>query len=150
MEAIFGVEFIEVTFKTAYGLSKEDGGSLKWDGYCVNLLLNGKIYRIAFEYDGIQHDEFPNAWHRTRIQFDRQQQNDQQKNIIAQNTDKKTIIIRLKAKNGYDFSTIDLFEKEILSQFCKETGIRLSYKGYTYDLESNSLILKNGLLDKFL
>ncbi len=150
MEGIFGVPFESISFHKAYGLSKKEGGLLKWDGFYAKVIVKGVEYRIAFEYDGLQHDEFPNIYHKTRLEFQRQQERDIRKEGIASEDDKKTIIIRLKAKDGFDFTTTHLFEREIKAQFYKATGVRLVYRGYIYNIEAHSLLLEEGLMDKFL
>ncbi len=36
-------------------------GKMRFDGY-AEIAINGKLIKIAFEYNGIQHYEFPNYW----------------------------------------------------------------------------------------
>lgn len=54
----------------------ETGRNLELDGYCEEL-------KLAFEYDGDLHSHFPNAFHRTKEEFDRQQKRDQLKNELC-------------------------------------------------------------------
>jgi hypothetical protein len=150
MESIFEVPFPETSLKDAYGLSADNGGQLRWDGFNERVILNSLIFRVAFEYDGLQHDRWPNAFHRFYRQFLIQQENDQKKNYIAKDERFKTIVIRLKKINGFNRNTIHLFQREIMKQIFNQTGIKLPYSStLKYDPFTNSLKLRKGPLDKF-
>ena len=82
---------------------------MKFDGYNSRVSVKSKIFRIAFEYDGIQHDLWPNPIHKTKEEFKRQQENDSKKINLA--IEHNTIVIKLKAKDGFDFQTIDSFQR---------------------------------------
>ncbi len=142
MEKIFGVRFYpEITLKKAYGISKKavqktiinknrkfqfviNIEKLRYDGYYDKILLkgcDGKVssFRVAFEYDGIHHDEFPNTYHKTLEEFCLQQARDQLKNLEAKHYN--TILIRLKRINGFDQNTFKhnptVVQKEVIRQF---------------------------------
>lgn len=150
MESIFNSKFPETSFKRAYNLSTDKGGLLKWDGYNSKVKVNGQIFRIAFEYDGIQHDKFPNPFHKSVEDFERQRENDGKKNNIAKDERFKTVVIRLKSVNGFDRNYIHRFQREIMSQFFDQTGIRLPYTHILdYDPYTNRLKSRKGHLDNF-
>jgi len=150
MESIFKVSFPETSLKDAYGLSADSGGKLRWDGYNDRVMINGQVFRVAFEYDGEQHDKWPNAFHRSYRQFEIQQENDQRKHDIANDERFKTVVIKLKKINGFHRTTIYLFQREIMRQFFDQTGIKLPYSSaLDYDPFTNCLILRKGPLDRF-
>ncbi len=49
---------------------------------------------LGFEYNGEQHYNFPNAFHKTEEQFEAQQQRDIEKNKLAEEREIKLITIR--------------------------------------------------------
>ncbi len=104
MEEIFQAKFPETSLNRAFGISYHEGGKLRFDGYNGNIHIAGKILRIAFEYDGIQHDGFPNSFHKTIEEFDRQKENDKKKNKKAKQY--STVLIKLKEINGFNSETI--------------------------------------------
>ncbi|MFW9988208.1 MAG: hypothetical protein ACFFC3_06090 [Candidatus Odinarchaeota archaeon] len=58
MKVIFGKKFSQITLTKAYGLKYEpNGGMLKFDGYNESVLIKGKNFKIACEFDGKQHDK---------------------------------------------------------------------------------------------
>ncbi|KKN04465.1 hypothetical protein LCGC14_1097100 [marine sediment metagenome] len=146
MQAIFGFKFPQTRLIDAPGIPIKKGGNLRFDGFNRNILENGRIYVVAFEYDGIQHDIFPNGYHKTELKFKRQQKNDNKKNSYSKG--KNVVLIRLKAKDGFTFKRRIFFETEILRQFFKQTGVRLPFKNLRFD-KNNSLCSFNAL-DKFL
>ena len=79
MEEIFGVKFPKTTLYSAYQISGQNGGRLQFDGYNGEIILNTFKFRIAFEYDGLQHDVFPNGFHRNKMEYEKQICNDKKK-----------------------------------------------------------------------
>jgi len=151
MEAIFDTEFPETSLKNAYGLSADKGGQLRWDGYNDNVSMKGEVFKISFEYDGLQHDKWPNWIHKSLGDFKRHQENDQKKNNIAGNPNYKTIVIRLKEINRFNKKSLNEFQREILKQFYEQTGINLPFNYVLrYDPFTNSLKPKKRGLDDFL
>lgn len=146
MEAIFRCKFKKTYFKYAFNESIKEVSNLCFDGFSNKVYLHGKVYQIAFEYDGLQHDFYPNLFHKSKLEFDRQQKNDKMKNFKSEN--KNTILIRLKAKNGYTFKTRNHFEIEILRQFFEQTGIEITPKNLIFD--KNNSLRSTHRLDKFL
>ena len=52
-------------------------------GHCMELDMVNMMCKVAVEYDGAQHTEYPNAYHKTREQFDQQQQRDKDKGELC-------------------------------------------------------------------
>jgi len=94
MENLFKSPFPKTTLKKAYRLPKQRGGSLEFDGYNGNVIVDGKRYSIAFEFDGDQHDKFPNHLYKSLDRYKLQQWRDATKNLRAHQHN--TILIRIK------------------------------------------------------
>lgn len=62
-EEIFNEKF--PTKRPGFLKNPETGRNLELDGFCEPL-------KLAFEYNGAQHYKFPNTFHRTRFDFDKQ------------------------------------------------------------------------------
>ncbi|MFX1575032.1 MAG: hypothetical protein ACFFB0_20025 [Promethearchaeota archaeon] len=149
MEKIFECRFPETPLIKAYNILANEGGRLKFDGFNGHVVINGKIFKIAFEYDGEQHDKYPNAFHKNYEEFLIQRNRDEIKKKIAENHD--TVIIRLKKVNGFDYHNTKSFQKEIIKQFYEAKNIKLkNIKKYIYDSESHSLITKIPPINIFL
>jgi len=73
----------------------ETGRKLELDGYCADL-------RSAFEYNGKQHYEYPNAFHKTRMDFDKLVQRDKIKMETCESYGVKLLTI------PYDIEDSDL------------------------------------------
>lgn len=71
---IFGLQF--PTVRPDILENPETGSNLEFDGY-------NPILKIAFEYNGIQHYEFPNPFHRTYEEFKEQIRRDMYKREVA-------------------------------------------------------------------
>lgn len=148
MEAIFNAKFPETTLKTAYGIHGNKGGRLTFDGFNSYVNVKGKEFKIAFEYDGLQHDIYPNPFHRSYKKFKKQKENDRKKIKLAHKFN--TYIIRLKEIDGFNSESINHFQKEIINQFQKATGIRLeNVQNLFYDPYNDSLIRIKSL-DQFI
>ncbi|MHA2123881.1 MAG: hypothetical protein ACXACX_16850 [Candidatus Hodarchaeales archaeon] len=94
MKAIFGKKFYQTTLTKAYGLRYEPReGMLKFDGFNESMLIEGKEFKVACEFDGRQHDKYPNYFHKSLDEYDYAQKNDTKKNKHAY--DHKTILIRI-------------------------------------------------------
>ena len=153
MEAIFGCEFSKISLRKALDIMVDEGGLMHFDGYNRHVTIITKQglqkrFRIAFEYDGRQHDEFPNSFHESEKEFKVQQKRDIKKDKIAK--ENKVIIIRLKESKGFNWKTAnDNFERNILNQFYEQSGIVLKFRGLIID-KSNSMRIKKGPLDNFI
>ena len=49
-------------------------------GFCLELDRYCKQLKLAFEFDGIQHHEYQNLFHKSEREFNRQSQRDEMKN----------------------------------------------------------------------
>ena len=157
MEAIFSaatgttVRFPTTTFRQAFGIGVNQGGRMHFDGFNSSVRVKGKIFRVAFEYDGIQHDEFPNNIHRNKLDFEALQERDKKKNEIVQKPEYRTVIVRLKEKLGFNYDNHDLFQREIIRQFQENTGLKLPpIPIFVFDRLANTLNQMNNLKDEFI
>ncbi len=131
MEAIFSVasgtniRFPTTTLHRAFRLDLNQGGRMHFDGYNNNVQVKGQVFRVAFEYDGIQHDEFPNFIHKDLEEFETLQERDKLKNEICKQPEYKTVLIRLKEKFDFNYDHPHIFQKEIIRQFQNKTRINL-------------------------
>jgi len=125
----------EVYLYKVYGISKEDGGWLRFDGYNgqIKITIDKKVYtlKIAFEYDGRQHDEYvEGAYHNNLKEFEKQQADDLLKNKQAKNHN--TMLIRLKGILGYNYKNHHKFPSEIIRQVEKQleelTGTKIKIR----------------------
>ncbi len=82
----------------------QTGRNLELDGFCADL-------QLAFEYDGEGHHCWPNAFHRTREAFDRQQQRDALKNQLCENAG----VTLLRVPHTIAFDEIEQFITESIS-----------------------------------
>ena len=100
-----------------------------------------KLVKIAFEYDGIQHDDYDKKYHYGDItKLYKQKCCDKGKNEEADFHD--VYIIRLKEKDGFDFNSLNTFQKEIIRQFQELTGIKLSaMPRYYYDYNGRQVLI---------
>lgn len=124
MESLFKLKFPETTLKRALDINGDMGGRLKYDGFSDKVILKNKTYKIAFEYDGIQHDVFPNQVHGDNLnRFIIQQARDRRKRIISENNN--VILISIKEVNGFSRYNLISIQDEIITQFECKTNILL-------------------------
>ena len=132
MEAIFSIisgnsiKFPTVTLYRAFHLDIDRGGRMHFDGYNPNVKIGNCYFRIAFEYDGNQHDIYPNSIHKTSSEFRALQKRDKLKENICDLPNFRTILIRIKEISGFTYSNPQSFQKEIIRQFQNKTGIKIS------------------------
>jgi len=67
-------------------LKRANGRNLELDGYCEEL-------KLAFEYQGIQHDKFTRKFHKSKQDLVDQQQRDRDKLVLCQKAGVTVIII---------------------------------------------------------
>lgn len=84
LSRIFGKPFIKV--RPAFLVNPETKRRLELDCYNEEL-------RLGVEYNGIQHDVFPNPFHHTRDQFDAQQRRDRYKILQCQQAGVRLIVV---------------------------------------------------------
>jgi hypothetical protein len=141
MEKIFGVKFPETSLFRAFGIKAVNGGSLRIDGYNETVNVNNKLYKIGFEYDGLQHDIYPNVYHKTKREFYIQKARDLKKRRILD--ENQVILINIKKVNGYDIDNLNYFQMEIIRKFEMLSGEDLpKIKSYIYDPVLKQLKLK--------
>jgi len=112
MNKILGVDFKSITLKKAFGLKTRGGGLLKYDSYSENVEIGGLIFKVAAEYDGIQHDLFPNNFHESIEEYLDQKRRDNLKDNISKH--KNVVLIRIKAIRGFNRNRINSFQEEII------------------------------------
>ncbi len=97
-------------------------GNMHLDGYSV-LIINGVRIKLAFEFNGIQHDEFPNYFHKTYQEFVQQQMWDREKEDLC---NKNGIILTIvPQKIDINMSHPDIIQNYIIREFEQKTGITL-------------------------
>jgi len=92
LENIFGLKFYSIRPNILQ--NPESGHNLEFDGY-------NPILKIAFEYNGKQHYEFPNGFHKTKEEFIEQVRKDIYKRQIAAEQGIYLITIPYKVKSEY-------------------------------------------------
>jgi len=157
MKVVFGKKLSQTTLTKAYGLRYKPGeGMLKFDGYNECVIINRKEFKIACEFDGKQHDKYPNYFHNSLEEFEYAQKNDLKKNKHA--NDHKTILIRIKEVYGFNKKCFEKNPKKVIKEIIKQfneqvqnlygiQNIRLKYKDY---LRNNASNKRRGSLDIYL
>ena len=105
-------DYIENLFKKSFPQTKpkwlrnpKTGYLLELDGFCEEL-------KIAFEYNGKQHYEYPNCFHKTKKQFEEQIYRDLVKSKLCE--ENKIILLKIKYFPNYKQKTInDIIMEEI-------------------------------------
>lgn len=90
---------------------------MHFDGY-AEVILGGKKIKTAFEYNGRQHYEFPNQFHKTKEEFLKRSKTDYKKENMSKNNDIILIVIpyTIVPENMQDY---------IVNEFETKTGIKL-------------------------
>uniref|UniRef100_A0A6C0CIV7 Uncharacterized protein n=1 Tax=viral metagenome TaxID=1070528 RepID=A0A6C0CIV7_9ZZZZ len=86
------------TTRPAWLINPETGRRLELDGYSAEL-------GSAFEYNGRQHYEFPNSFHKTRDEFDRQVERDAIKVKVCREMGVDLVVI------PYDFPIANAYDR---------------------------------------
>ena len=125
---------VSVTFQTFDGYLGFEVEGVDRDGKKVK-----RFIKLAFEYDGIQHDKYIPQYHRQNIDnYYKQRCRDIAKDAMAAKHD--IVVIRLKSFKGFDLNTLNKFQTEIIRQFQEKTGIKLpAMPKYYYDYRTNSI-----------
>ena len=84
LQTLLGKPFIKV--RPSFLRNPETRRCLEIDAYCEEL-------RLGAEFDGVQHRVFPNPFHSTRAQFERQQKRDQLKLALCKAHGVQLIIV---------------------------------------------------------
>lgn len=83
-ERLFNTKF--PTKRPNFLVNPATGKNLELDGY-------NELLQLAFEYDGEHHYNFPNTFHKTREDFDKQQERDKYKRLVCEKKDITVITI---------------------------------------------------------
>jgi hypothetical protein len=101
-----------------------------FDGYNEIYIYN-KQYKIAFEYNGYQHYEFPNRYHNTIEEFNDVQTRDILKRFISE--DNNVILIEFPYSISERMDEPKKIQEYIMEEFERKTGIKLpKMKQYVY------------------
>lgn len=92
------------------------------DGY-AEINIYGRVIKLAFEYNGYQHYEWPNVFHKTIHKFIEQQNRDTLKKKICE--DNGIILIEFPYKTSPRMKEPEKIQKFIVSKFENKTGIKL-------------------------
>lgn len=158
MEKIFNTKFPETSLSQACSISGEklirvngrsyiiQRGRLSFDGYNARVFVNGKYFKIAFEYDGRHHDD-KNHYYYTRYGSDYFLVRAWDKLKSIESKKAKICIIRLKEVDGFKLSTIHTFQHEIIKQFEELTSENLQeMPQFRYDDNKKILIQTDNYL----
>ncbi|MHA1196789.1 MAG: hypothetical protein ACTSRH_16355 [Promethearchaeota archaeon] len=119
-------------------------GLLELDGFSI-VNINGIIIKLAFEFNGIQHYDFPNYFHKTYNEFLEQIKRDNIKVKLCE--ENNIIIIIIPQTIDMKMNHPEIIQNYIINEFRKKTGIILRNIPQ-YDYHSQYLNYPN--LDKFL
>ncbi len=114
LEQIFNVKFPTTRLKDVI---PNHSGVMHFDGF-AELIINQRKIRIAFEYNGRQHYEFPNQFHKKLKEFLKRKKYDYQKEVICESNNIILIII------PYTISP-ESMQDYIIEQFESKTGLEL-------------------------
>ena len=78
-EQIFNKKFEKIALNS---LIEDSIRNMHLDGY-AEICIDNKIIKLAFEYDGYQHYEWPNTFHKNKTEFIRQQELDKLKKELC-------------------------------------------------------------------
>ncbi|MBD3337474.1 MAG: hypothetical protein GF353_00105 [Candidatus Lokiarchaeota archaeon] len=146
----------ETTLKEAIGTSLDEGGSMRYDVFIENLIITAKDIRnksynnikvsVAAEYDGIQHDEYPNFIHKNIAEYNEQKKRDKLKEDLS--IKNNILIVRVKAKWGFNSNSLNNFQKEILRQFQDWIELKLdAMPKWNYNIGKDLLIKTSEFID---
>ena len=91
-------------------MNHRTGFLFEWDGFCDTL-------KLAFEYDGIQHHEYPNPFYQTYKEFEGQRRRDEMKNYKCEIYGVTLIRIKYDVQNLKEHKVWTEKEKFHLSLF---------------------------------
>jgi hypothetical protein len=154
MNKILGVDFRPITLKKAFGLKSRDGGLLKYDAFSENVKIEGLSFKVAAEYDGEQHDIYPNSYHDSiEKHFDQKRRDSLKDDISSQN---QIVLIRSIAVKEFLRKTINCFQEEIIKQLNSHSIIKKfnakikNFPIYVYNPVKKRLEVKKESLNGYL
>ncbi len=98
-------------------------GQMHLDGFTIVRIAENQI-KLAFEFNGIQHDEFPNFFHKTYQDFLEQQRYDNEKKELCE--DNGIILIVFPQKIDMKMNHPAIIQGFILDEFGRNTDYRLT------------------------
>ena len=119
-EKIFNSKFKKTSIKK---IISNYSGRMHFDGYS-QLKRDGNLIKLAFEYNGPQHYEFPNRYHKTLSEFKEQQQRDADKRILCK--ENKIFLIEFPFSIDPIMSNPNTIQSFIIKEFEKLTRIKLT------------------------
>ena len=127
LETLFDVEFIKVRPKWL----KE----FELDGYCENVIVNDKTFKIAFEYQGRQHYEYIECWNETTEDFEKRKERDKEKVIMCKENNVVLIVIpyTIKLKDLQNFIMDACFENDVKVDYNEVIDINKFTDIYKYN-----------------
>lgn len=119
---VFGLDFNKVRMRDVLNNKQGVHGRLEYDSYATFSIAGRKV-KLAFEYNGEQHNLYPNGRHRSYNQWLNSLKTDEKKNLLSQAED---IILITIPYHFYQRAGADTYiQKFIISQF--EQQIRSIY-----------------------
>ena len=97
-------------------------GQMHLDGFAVVRIAENQL-KLAFEFNGIQHDEFPNFFHKTYQDFLEQQRYDNEKKELCENNG--IILIAFPQKIDMKMNHPAIIQGFILNEFERNIDIKL-------------------------
>ncbi|MFX1450877.1 MAG: hypothetical protein ACFFCM_08545 [Promethearchaeota archaeon] len=125
-EKIFNSKFKKTMI---YDIIQNYDGKMHFDGYST-IKLGGRLIKLAFEYNGYQHYEFPNYFHQTLEEFEKQQNRDRLKEKLC--LENNIILIVFPYNIDISLKNPKKIQDFIVEQFKERAKIRLLNISY-YD-----------------
>ncbi len=98
-------------------------GQMHLDGFAIVKIAENQI-NLAFEFNGIQHDEFPNFFHKTFQDFLERGKYDQEKKDLCENNG--IMLIIFPQKIDMKMNHPEIIQGYIINEFIRKTDYRLS------------------------
>ena len=105
---VFNLKKKEVEINAQPGFLKRLNEHGNWSHLELDCYIKDR--KLAIEYDGEQHYEYPNIFHKTREEFDRQQSNDREKDSLCK--ERGVHLIRIKYLDNHYQGILRRFHEE--------------------------------------
>ncbi len=119
VEKIFGVKFHKIKLNK---IIQSYNGQMHLDGFAIKS-ISGLQTKLAFEFNGIQHDKFPNFFHKTYNKFLEQRKWDQEKIKLCEMNG--IVLIIFPQRIDMRMNHPEIIQNYIIQEFEKKTGIKL-------------------------
>lgn len=131
---VFGFVFEKISMKTVLNKRGIHGGS-RYDGYATFFVAGRKV-KIAFEYNGEQHYQFPNSYHRSYREWIESIKRDERKILDSQ---AEGVILITIPYHFYQKARADTYiQKFIISQFEQQVRSIFGLPGFTFNRKALS------------